>query len=77
MSELKGNNDGPGGRNESYVDKKTKKTISRVEAIKRVKSGKYPKSTVTKINGREYVKDKPDKSKKDNVNYRKNSKKKK
>lgn len=67
MSKIKGNNDGPNGRNESYtIGSRT--SVPRTEAVREVKAGKHPDSHVVKINDREYVRDNPDDSKKDNVN---------
>lgn len=67
MSKIKGNNDGPNGRNETYQIG-SRKEVTRAEAVKEVKAGKHPDSHVVKINGNEYVRDNPDDSKKDNVN---------
>jgi len=67
MSKIRGNNDGLNGRNESYQIG-SRKEVPRPEAVKEVKAGKHPDSHVVKINGREYVRDNPDGSKKDNVN---------
>lgn len=67
MSKIKGNNDGPNGRNETYQIG-SRKEVSRTAAVREVKAGKHPDSHVVKINGREYVRDNPDGSKKDNVN---------
>lgn len=67
MSKIKGNNDGPSGRNETYQIGK-RSNVSRREAVQEVKQGKHPDSHVVKINNREYVRDNPDKSKSDNVN---------
>lgn len=67
MSKIKGNNDGPGGRNESYKIG-NRSNVSRAEAVREVKQGKHPDSHVVKINNREYVRDNPDGSTKDNVN---------
>lgn len=67
MSKIKGNNDGPNGRNESYKIG-SRKEVPRTEAVREVKGGKHPDSHIVKINGREYVRDNPDVSKKDNVN---------
>lgn len=66
QSRIKGNNDGPGGRNESYLYKG--RNFTRPEMVRRVKIGLHPENIVTKINRREYVKDKPDHTKRDNVN---------
>jgi hypothetical protein len=67
MTKIKGNNDGPGGRNESY-DIGKRKEVPRTQVVKEIKDGKHPDAHVVKINGREYARDNPDNSKKDNVN---------
>lgn len=69
MTKIRGNNDGPGGRNESYKIG-SRKNVSRTQAVREVKQGKHPDAHVVKINGREYVRDNPDRSKDDNVNRR-------
>jgi len=70
MSKIIGNNDGPGGRNETYKIG-NRPEVPRKEAVKEVKDGKHPDSHVVKINNREYVRDNPDNSKSDNVNRNK------
>lgn len=70
MTKIIGNNDGPGRRNETYQIG-SRKNVRRTEAVKEVKSGKHKDAHVVKVNGREYVRDNPDNSKKDNVNRRK------
>lgn len=67
MTKIKGNNDGPGGRNESY-DIGKRKDVPRTQVVKEIKDGKHPDAHVVKVNGREYARDNPDNSKKDNVN---------
>ena len=67
MAHIRGNNDGPNGRNESYKIGSRPK-ISRTQAVREVKSGKHPDVHVVKINGREYLRDNPDGSTRDNVN---------
>lgn len=67
MTKIKGNNDGPGGRNETY-DIGSRKNVPRTQVVKEVERGKYPDAHVFKINNRKYVRDNPDNSKKDNVN---------
>lgn len=67
MTKIKGNNDGPGGRNESYHIG-SRKEVPRPVAVKEVKAGKHPDAHVVKVNGQEYVRDNPDSSVKDNVN---------
>lgn len=67
MTKIKGNNDGPGGRNETY-DIGNRKDVPRTQVVKEIKQGKHPDAHVVKVNGREYARDNPDHSKKDNVN---------
>lgn len=70
MTKIIGNNDGPGGRNETYKIG-GRKDVSRKQAVKEVKQGKHPGAHVVEVNGQEYVRDNPDHSKKDNVNRNK------
>ena len=70
MTKIIGNNDGPGGRNETYRIG-TRKAVQRTTTVKEVKQGKHPGAHVVKINGREYVRDNPDSSTRDNVNRNK------
>lgn len=70
MTKIIGNNDGPGGRNESYRIG-SRKNVRRSDAVREVKAGKHTGAHVVKINGREYVRDNPDNSQKDNVNRNK------
>lgn len=70
MTKIVGNNDGPSGRNETYKIG-SRKEVPRRQAVKEVKSGEHPGAHVVKINNREYVRDNPDHSKKDNVNRNK------
>lgn len=67
MGKIRGNNDGPGGRNESYKIG-SRPAVPRPQAVKEVKQGKHPGNHTVKVNGREYVRDNPDGSKRDNVN---------
>ena len=67
MTKIKGKNDGPGGRNETY-DIGSRKNVPRPEVVKEIKEGKHKGVQVIKIKGREYARDNPDNSKKDNVN---------
>lgn len=67
MGKIKGNNDGPNGRNETYRIG-TRKNVTRIQAVKEVEQGKHSGNHVVKINGRKYVRDNPDSSTKDNVN---------
>ena len=70
MTKIIGNNDGPGGRNESYQIGK-RKEVPRTQAVKEVEQGKHPDAHIVKVNGRKYVRDNPDRSTRDNVNRRK------
>ena len=70
MTKIKGNNDGPGGRNETYTIGKDK-NVSRAQAVRDVKSGKYSGAHVIKVNDIENVRDNPDQSESDNVNRNK------
>jgi len=67
MGKIRGNNDGPGGRNESY-EIGPRKHVPRQVAVREVEQGKHPGNHVVEINGRKYVRDNPDSSKRDNVN---------
>ncbi|WOI34886.1 hypothetical protein R1T40_09220 [Tritonibacter scottomollicae] len=67
MTKIKGNNDGPGGRNETY-DIGRRKDVPRSKAVKEVEQGLHPDAHVIKVKKRKYVRDNPDRSKSDNVN---------
>ncbi|MGB3752204.1 MAG: hypothetical protein WA945_11615 [Arcobacteraceae bacterium] len=64
---INGNQDGKKGGNETYTIP-GRGTISRIKAVKEVKKGKHPLHTTTKINGKEYVKAKPNPTTKDTGN---------
>jgi hypothetical protein len=70
MVKIIGNNDGPGGRNETYKIG-SRNNVKRNEAVKEVKQGKHLNVHIIKINNTEYIRDNPDHSKKDNVNQNK------
>jgi hypothetical protein len=70
MTKIIGNNDGPGGRNETYKIG-SRKNVPRTQAVKEVKAGKHSGAHVVKVNKKEFVRDNPDNSKKDNVNRNK------
>lgn len=70
MTKIIGNNDGKGGRNDTYKIG-GRKAVPRTQAVKEVEQGKHPGAHVVKINGRKYVRDNPDNTKKDNVNRNK------
>ena len=67
MSKIKGNHDGPGGRNESYRVG-SRPNVPRPQAVREVDKGQHPGYHTVKIEGRKYVRDNPDSSTKDNVN---------
>lgn len=67
MGRIIGNNDGPNGRNETY-DIGNRKNVPRTVVVREIEQGKHPGNHVVEVNGRKYVRDNPDKSKKDNVN---------
>jgi len=67
MTKIKGKGDGPGGRNEHY-DIGARKNVPRPAVVREIKKGDHQGAHVVKINGREYARDNPDKSKKDNAN---------
>ncbi|MDO8466591.1 MAG: DUF3892 domain-containing protein [bacterium] len=67
MAHVRGNNDGPNNRNESYKIG-SRPHVPRLQAVKEVKNGRHPDVHIVKINGREYVRDNPDGSERDNVN---------
>lgn len=67
MARIKGKNDGPNGRNEHY-DVGSRTDIPRRQMVQEVKQGKFPDNHIVKVDGREYVRDNPDGSKRDNVN---------
>jgi len=67
MGRIRGNNDGPGGRNETYKIG-SRPAVPRAQAVREVEAGKHPGNHTVKVEGRKYVRDNPDGSKKDNVN---------
>jgi hypothetical protein len=67
MSKIRGRGDGPGGRNEHY-DVGARKNIPRRNIVAEIKRGEHADTHVVKVRGREYARDNPDNSQKDNVN---------
>lgn len=67
MSKIRGRRDGPGGRNEHY-DVGGRKNVPRRTIVAEIKRGEHDGTHVIKVKGREYARDDPDGSKKDNVN---------
>ena len=51
---IRGNNDGPGGRNETY-DIGSRKNVPRKKAVREVKKDQHPGTHVYTLNGQEYV----------------------
>lgn len=70
MTKIIGNNDGTSGRNETYKIG-NRPAVKRAEVVKEIKQGKHPSAHVVVVNGRQYARDNPDHSKKDNVNRKK------
>lgn len=70
MTKIIGNNDGPGGRNETYKIG-NRPAVKRTVVVKEIKQGKHSGAHVFKINNQEYARDNPDQSKRDNVNRNK------
>ena len=67
MTRIKGNRDGEGGRNESYQIG-SRPRVPRGKAVKEVEAGKHPNVHIIKVEGKKYLRDNPDPTKKDNVN---------
>lgn len=67
MARIKGQHDGPNGRNEHY-NVGPRKDIPRRLMVREVKQGKFPHNHIMIVDGQEYVRDNPDDSERDNVN---------
>jgi len=67
VAKIRGKQDGPGGRNEHY-DNGGRKNVPRRNIVAEIKRGEHSDVHIVKINGREYARDNPDRSKSDNVN---------
>lgn len=67
MATIKGNNDGPNGRNETYKVG-NRPAVPRSEVVKEVEAGLHPGYHTMRVGGRKYVRDNPDSSTADNVN---------
>lgn len=70
MTKIKGNNDGPGGRNETYKIG-SRLEVPRKQAVREVEQGKHTGAHTVTVGGQKYVRDNPDSSKKDNLNREK------
>lgn len=64
---IKGNEDGEGGRNESYRIPGRSSNIPRKQLVREVKDGKHPNFSVYTREGEEYVRANPNHMRKDNV----------
>jgi len=67
MTKIRGNRDGENRRNETYQIG-NRPSVPRSQAVREVEAGKHPGAHVVKVDGRKYVRDNPDSSKRDNVN---------
>lgn len=66
-NKIKGNEDGEGGRNETYRIPGRSSSIPRKQLVQEVKAGKHPEFGVYRREGEEYVRAKPNHLRKDNV----------
>lgn len=64
---ITGNNDGEGGRNESYTIP-GRGVITRQILVKEVENGKHPDFSIYEINGEKFVRSDPDSTESNNVN---------
>ncbi len=64
---IKGNNDGEGGRNESYTIQ-GRGVVLREVLVKEVEAGKHPNFITYERNEEKFVKGKPDSTEGNNVN---------
>lgn len=67
MAKIRGRRDGPNGRNEHY-DIGSRRNVPRSQVVREVEAGKHRDAHVIKVNGRKFVRDNPDSSRRDNVN---------
>jgi hypothetical protein len=65
---IKGNQDGPNGENESYSIPGRGSHIPRKMVVRGVKQHKHPHHSTYKLNGKEYIRAKPDSRTNNNVN---------
>lgn len=65
---IKGNHDGLNGGNETYNIQGRGINIPREIIVKEISQGKHPSHIITEINGKKYVKAKPNSKADDNVN---------
>lgn len=67
MTKIRGRNDGPNGRNEHY-DIGSRKNVPRRNVVAEIKRGEHPDAHIYERSGREYARDNPDSTTKDNIN---------
>lgn len=65
---ISGNNDRPGGGNDTYSIPGRGSQIPRKQVVREVKQGKHPNFSTVKHKGNEFVRAKPDNSTSNNVN---------
>jgi hypothetical protein len=66
MTRVTGRRESPTGGNTNYR-LSDGKTVTRTQGVSMCKDGKLPGYNVMKVKGKEYLRDNPDKSKKDNI----------
>lgn len=64
---IRGNNDGENGENDSYTIA-GRGVVSRDKLVSEVEKGKHPQHHVVNVNGEDYVRSNPDKTTGNNVN---------
>lgn len=62
-----GNQDGKGGRNESYQIR-GRGTVPRKQVVKEVEEGKHPNHSVYELDGEKFIRANPNSKESDNVN---------
>ena len=67
-NKITGNQDGSKGGNDTYNIQGRGTNIPRKKIVSETKKGLHPNHIVTKINGEEYIKAKPNSAEQDNVN---------
>ena len=64
---IKGNGDGPNGRNDTYSIP-GRGSVARPVVVREVKEGQHPGHGTVTVDGVEYVRSNPDRSRRNNVN---------
>jgi hypothetical protein len=65
---IKGNQDGENGENDTYRIPGRSSAIPRSKVVREVEQGQHPQHSVYKREGVKYVRAKPDRQRKNNVN---------